>query len=125
MSPSALSPDVVTDEGDVPHAYYAEFDDEANIRFWATPEFLVIQSFHSSEAVRGRAMLGWLAQTYGRPIAVVEATLQSIGFWEHMQEEGLIVQIEAATGEASDLERQSVPITTALASPRRSVRRRS
>lgn len=119
----ALTPDVVEDDGDVAHAWFAEFDDEANVRFWATRQYLVIQSFHSSEQVRGRAMLDWLATTYERPIAVVEATSLALGFWERMKEEGRVVRVDEATGDPSPLERQSVPLDTPW-SPEPSRRRR-
>lgn len=110
---SDLNPTVCDDDGDVRHAYLASFDEdgEAYIRFWATKKFLVIQSIQSSEGVRGRDMLLWLRDTYLRPLAAVEVTLPALGFWDRMEEEGLVVYTEMADGNGSALEKASIPLT--------------
>lgn len=109
INEAQLSPTVVDDDGDVAHAKWAEFDDEAHVRFWLTSDDeIVIQTMHSSPAIRGRDMLRWLAQ-YGKPIVVVEATYEALGFWERMQKEGLIHSVDVAEGFPSELENMSVP----------------
>lgn len=101
------------DGAEVPHAMIASFDDVAYIRFWKTAKnVLVIQSFRSSDAIRGRDMLRWLKDTYRMPIIVVEVTWEAAGFWDKMQAEGLIDRWDEIpeTGEASPLSKKSVPL---------------
>lgn len=105
-------PNVTQDDGDVPHAMAAFFDDDAYVRFWKIKTgFLVIQSIASSENIRGRDMLRWLLDTYGLPIVAVEVTEASRGFWSKMKRDGLVKRFTMATGTASPLERQSVPLS--------------
>lgn len=90
---AVLNPNVVLDDGDMEGALYAEFDEEAYLRFGQDRAGnLRLQSIHASDAFRGRDMLDWLSTTYGRPIAVNEVTAEAAGFWERMQSEGLIAQ---------------------------------
>jgi hypothetical protein len=106
-------PHVGEDDGDVPHAKCATFDDDggAYIRFWKIRDGkIVVQSMHSGEAVRGRDMLRWLNQTYRLPVVVVEATPEAMGFWRKMKKEGLVRTITAADGWPSPLEGESVPL---------------
>lgn len=100
---------IVDDDGDVPHAKAAFFDDDAYVRYWKTQSgMIVIQTMRSSADMRGRDMLKWLAGRYGLPIVVVEATPEAMGFWRKMRREKLIVKVSPATGWPSPLEAQSV-----------------
>lgn len=87
------TPTVVDDDGDIPGAKLAMFEDEAYARFGQDPHGnLRLQSMASSERVRGRDMLRWLNAEYGRPIHVDEVTTEAAVFWEKMSHEGLVSQ---------------------------------
>jgi len=116
INEAQLQPNIVEDDGDVPHALYASFDDEgeAYIRYWATRDgYIALHTMHSSPAVRGRDMLKWLNAKYDRPIAVVEAIPEALGFWDRMQKEGLVYSVDGADGWPSELEKRSIPINQA------------
>jgi hypothetical protein len=106
-------PRVVDDGGDVAHAKFAMFDENgaAYIRFWKVRDGrIVVQSMKSSAQVRGRDMVKWLGQTYRLPVVAVEATPEALGFWERMQDEGLIQSFEETDGFPTPLEDESVPL---------------
>lgn len=123
---NVLAPTISEDDGDVRDAYLASFGEEgeAAVRYWATADYLVIQSIQSSETVRGRAMLQWLRDTYQRPLAAVEVTWTALGFWERMEKEGLVVHTEMADGSGSDLEQASIPFAPVVSPKSRSPRPR-
>lgn len=121
-APAPFTPTVGADDGDVPHAHIAYFDDagHAYIRFWQVKSgALVIQSIEATDAVRGRDMLRWLQQAYGRPVIAVEATPQARGFWERMKKEGLVQRFHDAIGWPHALEKQSVPLSKRTKKKRR------
>jgi hypothetical protein len=82
---------VVDDDGDIPGAKYAEFDDEAHIRYGRDKNGNIrIQAITSSKAVRGRDMLRWLQEEYLSDVLVDEVTEPAAAFFDRMQDEGLI-----------------------------------
>jgi len=90
-----LKPTFVVDNDDPPGSKWAVFgDDEADnpaqIIYWKSRGKIVIQIFRSGPDVRGRDMLRWLKATYKLPIIVVEATMEASGYWDQMEQEGLI-----------------------------------
>lgn len=97
------------------HQMYARWPDHhlepAHAVFWATTDGrIVLKGMISNGMTRGRDMLKWIGQTYGRPIHVVEVLPTSQGFWERMQAEGVIASWEPSDGHANPLERMAEPL---------------
>jgi hypothetical protein len=126
---AGLQPESIDeDDGDVAHAMVArfsgeplnpndEFDDGPFVRYWLTrDDDIVVQTLHAGADARGRDILRWLDQAYGKPIVVVEATQEAMGFWDKMQKEGLVYSVDGADGNPSPLEAQSVPMPEPRAS---------
>lgn len=82
---------VVEDDGDMPGARFVESEDGAYMRFGMDVNGRIrLQSMAASSTARGREMVRWLKETYGRDIMVDEVDLPAAGFWAKMQDEGLI-----------------------------------
>ena len=79
----------------------------AHLSFWRTSDGrAVLQDIRSNAATRGRDMVRWRVEQ-GMPVTVVEVIPQTVGFWDRMLREGLIVRWVRATGWPNPLERVS------------------
>lgn len=89
---------IVDDDGDVRGAVFASFDDEweAHLRFAVDVEgnvrLLGIYSDPES-SVRGGDMVAWLRARTQLRIVVDEVAVTAIGFWEKMQDRGLVDEL--------------------------------
>lgn len=92
-SPNKATPsDVTDDDGDVANAKVAFFGEESHVRFAKDPRGKIhLLGIYSDGTTRGREMVAWLANEYGKPI-VNEVAPDATGFWEKMQAEGLIAR---------------------------------
>ena len=94
MSPKSIAPtNIQNDDGDVAQAKAAFFgkDDESHVRYAADLRGNIrLLGVFSGNEVRGRDMVQWLKQAYGRPVVVDEVANDAVGFWEKMKSENLI-----------------------------------
>lgn len=73
------------------HAKYAAFGESAGIRYIQDSiGYIRVQSLIATEEVSGRDMLRWLNAAYRRLVWVDEVVESSFGFWDKMQQQGLV-----------------------------------
>lgn len=87
-------------------------DDDAYIVAWKNRDGdLVLQSMKSNSVVRGRDMLKWLNRRFpDMSIRVVEAIPEADGFWDKMQDEGLVYTVDGAGGEEAERDPEYRPV---------------
>jgi len=86
-------PELSDDNGKVQNAKVAFFSafGDAHIRYaFDAGGSIHVLGIYAAEGVRGHKMVGWLKETYQRPMAVNEIAPTARGFWEKMQAKGLV-----------------------------------
>lgn len=106
---------VENDDGRRLHQMWACWCDQddapAHAVFWRTRDGrIVVKGLVANAEFRGRDMLLWLRDAYRLPIHVVEVIPSAMGFWDRMEQDGVITGWEPSDGYASALERQAVPL---------------
>ena len=87
----SLTPEIGDDDQIGGKAAFFDDDGNAYIQYGQDKKGNIrLQSMESSDKVRGREMVQWLANEYGRKIIVDEVAPTAVGFWEKMKSEGLI-----------------------------------